>query len=180
GIGEGGMVLTKRDDLGEKVRKLRVHGMGDTTYHHEMIGINSRLDEIKAAALVAKFPFLEEWNRKRIENAKFYNKSLKDLPLILPEIPDDGSHIFHHYVIRTKNRDMLQSFLKEKGIQTGIYYPVPLHLQGCFQYLGYRRGSFPVSEMAAQESLAIPVYPELKKTEKDYIVKMIREYFEKG
>jgi len=177
GIGEGGMVLTKRHDLGKKVRKLRVHGMGDTTYHHEMIGMNSRLDEIKAAALVAKFPFLEEWNRKRIDNAIFYNTNLKDLPLVLPEIPDDGSHIFHHYVVRTEKRDGLQSFLKEKGIQTGIYYPIPLHLQECFRYLGYRDGSFPISERAAKESLAIPVYPELKKTEKDYIVRMIRGYF---
>jgi len=179
GIGEGGMVLTKRDDLGIKVRKLRVHGMGDTTYHHELIGINSRLDEIKAAALVAKLPYLEKWNKKRIKNARFYNRHLKGLPVILPQIPRDGSHIFHHYVIRTKNRDGLQSFLKQKGIQTGIYYPVPLHLQDCFKYLGYKNGSFPVSEVAARTSLAIPVFPELKKAEKQYIVEMIKLYFHK-
>lgn len=177
GIGEGGMVLTKRDDLGIKVRKLRVHGMGDTTYHHEMIGINSRLDEIKAAALVAKLPYLEEWNGQRIENARFYNNRLQGLPIVLPGIPEDSSHIFHHYVMRTRYRDGLQTFLREKGIQTGIYYPVPLHMQGCFQYLGYREGSFPVSEEAAKRNLAIPVFPELKKAEKEYIVEMIRLYF---
>ncbi|HPP06156.1 MAG TPA: DegT/DnrJ/EryC1/StrS family aminotransferase [Syntrophorhabdaceae bacterium] len=177
GIGEGGMVLTDREDLGEKVKKLRVHGMGVNTYHHEIIGINSRLDEIKAAAIFAKFPYLEEWNRKRWENARFYNEKLKDLPVILPPIPDDGSHIFHHYVIRTQDREGLQTFLKESGIQTGIYYPIPLHLQRCFNYLGYREGLLPVSEDAAKTSLALPVYPELKKTEKEYIVKKIKEFF---
>lgn len=177
GIGEGGMVLTNREDLGEKVKKLRVHGMGNNTYHHEIIGINSRLDEIKAAALYAKFPYLNEWNKKRIENARFYNSKLNGLPIILPSIPDDGSHIFHHYVIRTNHRDRLQAFLKKNNIQTGIYYPIPLHLQECFMYLGYKEGSFPISEDAAKTSLSIPVYPELKKKEKEYIVKKIIEFF---
>ncbi|MCX5812033.1 MAG: DegT/DnrJ/EryC1/StrS family aminotransferase [Proteobacteria bacterium] len=177
GIGEGGMVLTKRKDLGEKAKKLRVHGMGNATYHHEMIGINSRLDEIKACALVAKFPYLESWNAKRIENAKFYNKKLGGLPIMLPQLDNDTSHIIHQYVIRVKERDRLQGFLKEKGIQTGIYYPVPLHLQECFGYLGYAKGSFPVSEDAALTSLALPAYPELKKTEKNYIIDAIKEFF---
>lgn len=177
GIGEGGMVLTKRQDLGEKVRKLRVHGMEDTPYHHEMIGINGRLDEIKACALVVKFPYLQSWNRRRLENGKYYNKKLKNLPIILPNIEDETSHIFHQYVIRVKERDKLQGFLKEKGIQTGIYYPVPLHLQECFAHFGYSNGDFPAAEKAARTSLALPVYPELKKTEKDYIVKTVREFF---
>jgi dTDP-4-amino-4,6-dideoxygalactose transaminase len=177
GIGEGGMVLTKRKDLGEKVRKLRVHGMDNTPYHHEAIGFNSRLDEIKACALMAKFPYLESWNRKRIENAKFYNKRLKDLPIIFPNVGDDGSHIVHQYVIRLKERDGLQGFLKEKGIQTGIYYPVPLHLQECFSSLGYKKGSFPVAEEAALTSLALPAYPELTKAEKAYIVESVRAFF---
>ncbi len=180
GIGEGGMVLTKRKDLGEKVRKLRVHGMGGNHYHHEMIGINSRLDEIKACALVVKFPFLQTWNAQRIENARFYNKKLAGLPLILPPVGDDTSHIIHQYVLRVKAknvRDKLQNFLKEKGIQTGIYYPVPLHLQDCFKYLGYKKGSLPVAEEAALTSLALPVYPELKKAEKEYIVRSVREFF---
>jgi dTDP-4-amino-4,6-dideoxygalactose transaminase len=177
GIGEGGMVLTKRQDLGEKVRKLRVHGMEDTPYHHEMIGINSRLDEIKACALVVKFPYLESWNRKRLENAQYFNKKLQKLPIILPKIEDETSHIFHLYVIRVERRDKLQAFLKDKGIQAGIYYPVPLHLQECFARFGYKNGDFPEAEKASLTSLALPVYPELKKAEKDYIVKTVKEFF---
>jgi dTDP-4-amino-4,6-dideoxygalactose transaminase len=177
GIGEGGMVLTKRQDLGEKVRKLRVHGMEDTPYHHELIGINSRLDEIKACALVVKFPYLESWNRKRLENAQYFNKKLQNLPVILPKIEDETSHIFHLYVIRVEKRDKLQAFLKEKGIQAGIYYPVPLHLQECFVRFGYKSGDFPEAEKASLTSLALPVYPELKKAEKDYIVRTVKEFF---
>lgn len=177
GIGEGGMVLSKRKDLGERARKLRVHGMADTPYHHEMIGINSRLDEIKACALVMKFSHLQNWNMRRLKNAKYYNKMLRDLPIVLPKIEDDLSHIFHQYVIRVNERDKLQAFLKEKGIQTGIYYPVPLHLQECFAHFGFKRGDFPEAEKAALTSLALPVYPELKRVEKDYIVQSIRRFF---
>jgi len=177
GIGEGGMVLTSRQDLGEKLRKLRVHGIEDTPYHHEMIGINSRLDEIKACALVVKFPYLQSWNRRRLENAKYYNKKFHDLPMILPKIDDESSHVFHLYVIRVEKRDALQVFLKDRGIQTGIYYPVPLHLQECFAYYGYKRGDFPEAEKAALTSLSLPVYPELKKAEKDYIVSAVRDFF---
>jgi len=177
GIGEGGMVLSKRKDLGERARKLRVHGMADTPYHHEMIGINSRLDEIKACALVMKFPYLQKWNMRRLKNARYYNKKFRHLPIVLPKIEDESSHIFHQYVIRVEERDRLQAFLREKGIQTGIYYPVPLHLQECFSHFGYKLGDFPVAEKAALTSLALPVYPELKKVEKDYIVKSIQEFF---
>jgi dTDP-4-amino-4,6-dideoxygalactose transaminase len=177
GIGEGGMVLTRGQDLGEKVRKLRVHGMEDTPYHHEMIGINSRLDEIKACALVVKFPYLQSWNRRRLENAQYYNKKLQGLPIMLPKIEDETSHIFHLYVVRVEKRDALQAFLKDRGIQTGIYYPVPLHLQECFTRFGYKKGDFPEAEKAALTSLALPVYPELKKAEKDYIVKAVKEFF---
>jgi dTDP-4-amino-4,6-dideoxygalactose transaminase len=177
GIGEGGMVLSKRADLGEKVRKLRVHGMGAVPYRHEMLGINSRLDEIKACALVAKFPHLESWNRKRIENARFYNRKMADLPVTVPVIEDETSHIIHQYVIRVEERDRLQNFLKAKGIATGVYYPVPLHLQDCFKYLGYRKGGMPVAEMAAATSLALPAYPELTRLEKNYIMAAVREFF---
>ncbi len=177
GIGEGGMVLSKRSDLGGKIRKLRVHGMADIPYHHEMIGINSRLDEIKACALVKKFSHLQKWNMTRLKNARYYNRMLQSLPILLPRIEDESSHIFHQYVIRVEERDKLQTFLKEKGIQTGIYYPVPLHLQECFAHFGYARGDFPEAEKAALTSLALPVYPELKKVEKDYIIRSVREFF---
>ncbi len=176
GIGEGGMVYTKRANLGEKVKKLRVHGMGNQ-YYHEMIGLNSRLDELKACALAAKFPHLESWNTKRKANAAYYNKRFKKLPLTLPVIEDDTSHIFHHYVIRTQKRDELQNFLKERGVMTGIYYPLPLHLQPCFAYLGYAEGDFPVAEKSAKTSLALPVYPELKNAERAYVAKCVEDFF---
>jgi dTDP-4-amino-4,6-dideoxygalactose transaminase len=99
------------------------------------------------------------------------------LPITLPRIDDETSHIFHLYVIRVEKRDALQSFLKEKGIQAGVYYPVPLHLQQCFARFGYKNGDLPEAEKASLTSLALPVYPELKKAEKDYIVKSVREFF---
>jgi dTDP-4-amino-4,6-dideoxygalactose transaminase len=177
GIGEGGMVLTRRKDLFERAKKLRVHGMNETVYHHEIIGFNSRLDEIKACALLEKFPLLEGWNKRRIENALFYNRRLAGLPVSLPETTGEGDHIFHQYVIRTEKRDELKAFLLEKGVQTGIYYPLPLHLQECFASLGYRKGDLPEAEAASLTSLALPVFPELKKAEKVYITSSIREFF---
>jgi dTDP-4-amino-4,6-dideoxygalactose transaminase len=181
GIGEGGMVLTRRDDLGKRARQLRVHGMGERTYHHEEIGFNARLDEIKACALLEKVPYLDLWNGKRLANGLFYNKRLKDLPLALPLVENgERSHIFHQYVIRTrsqKERDGLKTHLQTKGIGTGIYYPLPLHLQPCFANLGYKAGEMPVAEDASRTSLALPVFPELKKAEKEYVVQSIREFF---
>jgi dTDP-4-amino-4,6-dideoxygalactose transaminase len=179
GIGEGGMVYTKRTDLGEKVKKLRIHGMANQ-YYHEIIGLNSRLDEIKACALAVKFPHLESWNAKRKANAVYYNRQFKNLPLTLPLIEDNESHIFHHYVIRTSRRDELQNFLKERGIITGVYYPVPLHLQSCFSYLGYKDGDFPIAERSAKTSLALPVYPELKNVERAYVAQSIKDFFKTG
>jgi dTDP-4-amino-4,6-dideoxygalactose transaminase len=178
GIGEGGMVLTRKKDLGERALKLRSHGM-DSPYHHEMIGLNARLDEIRACALVEKLPYLEEWNRKRIANGMYYNRRFADLPMVTPPTAGAGDHIFHQYVIRVEERDRLQAFLKEKGIGTGVYYPVPLHVQPCFDYLGNRKGDFPVAEEAARTSLALPVFPELKKAEKEYIIASIRGFFGK-
>ena len=178
GIGEGGMVLTMREDLGVKVKKLRVHGMGDKQYIHEMIGLNSRLDEIKALALTVKFDRLVSWNTKRLENAGFYNMNLRDLPVILPVIEDETSHIFHHFVLRTQKRDDLQVYLRENGVMTGVYYPMPLHVQPCFSGLGYKYGDFPVAEDASRTSLALPVFPELKVSEINYIIKKIRSFFD--
>jgi dTDP-4-amino-4,6-dideoxygalactose transaminase len=176
GIGEGGMVYTKRTDLAEKVKKLRVHGMGNQ-YFHEMIGLNSRLDEIKACALAAKFPHLESWNAKRKANAAYYSKRFRKLPVMLPIIEDDTSHIFHHYVIRTPRRDELQNFLKERGVMTGVYYPLPLHMQPCFAYLGYKEGDFPIAEESAKTCLALPIYPELKNAERAYVANCVKEFF---
>lgn len=179
GIGEGGMVLSKRADLGDKVRNLRVHGMGKVSYNHDMLGLNSRLDEIKACALAEKFPHLEEWNRKRIENALFYNRKLAGLPISVPDVSNgDGSHIIHQYVIRVQERDALKDYLAKEGVGSGIYYPLPLHMQPVFAKLGYKEGDFPIAEEASRTSLALPVYPELKKAEKAYIVATIRDFFQ--
>jgi dTDP-4-amino-4,6-dideoxygalactose transaminase len=178
GIGEGGLVLTGRDDLYDRAKKLRVHGMGSKTYVHELIGFNSRLDEIKACALLEKFPFLAGWNKGRIANAMYYNRKLQDLPIRLPWTDGSGDHIYHQYVIRVQKRDELKAFLQQKGIATGIYYPLPLHMQECFGYLGNKEGDFPVAEEASRTSLALPIYPELTKAEKEYIVTSIREFFE--
>ena len=178
GIGEGGMVLTRNKDLGDRARKLRSHGM-DAPYHHEMIGINARLDEVRACALVEKLPYLEGWNNKRIANGMYYNRRLADLPVVLPPTDGTGDHIFHQYVIRVKERDRFQAFLKERGIGNGVYYPVPLHLQPCFAYLDYKLGDLAVAEDAALTSLALPVFPELKKVEKEYVVDSIRAFFGK-
>ena len=164
GIGEGGMVLTQRADLSERARKLRVHGMGGQAYRHEIIGINSRLDEIKACALVEKLPYLEGWNRKRIENALHYNRKLRDLPLRLPDAGGKGDHIFHQYVIRTERRDGLKAHLQQKGVQTGIYYPMPLHLQDCFAYLGHKRGDFREAEAASLEQPCASRIPGVDKS----------------
>jgi dTDP-4-amino-4,6-dideoxygalactose transaminase len=177
GPGEGGMVLTGRADLYERAKSLRIHGMSSKTYHHELLGFNSRLDEIKSCTLLEKFPHLEEWNRKRIANAMYYNEKLKDLPVGLPLTDGSGDHIFHQYVVKAERRDELRAFLHEKGIASGIYYPLPLHLQDCFAYLGYKEGDFKVSEESSRTSLALPVFPELKKAQKDYIVRSIREFF---
>jgi dTDP-4-amino-4,6-dideoxygalactose transaminase len=178
GIGEGGMVLTKRQDLGERVRALRVHGMAGTTYYHEMLGINSRLDEIKSCALVEKFPYLEGWNRQRIENSLYYNRKLAGLPVALPAVEGDGSHIVHQYVIRLQERDALKEYLAKEGVGSGIYYPLPLHMQPCFSNFGYKEGDFPVAEEASRTSLALPVYPELKKAEKAYIAETVKDFFQ--
>lgn len=177
GIGEGGMVLTSSERVAKTLRKLRIHGMDERPYFHEIIGINSRLDEIKAYALYVKLKYLEEWNRKRIENAKYYNEMLKDLPIILPELKEDGSHVYHQYVIRVEERDKLKNYLEKNGVETGIYYPLPLHLQKCFEYLGYKEGDFREAEEASKKALAIPVHPELKEREREYVVKKIRRFF---
>jgi dTDP-4-amino-4,6-dideoxygalactose transaminase len=171
------MVLTKREDLYERLRMLRVHGMDNEPYRHIYLGLNSRLDEIKASALLVKLPFLEEWNRQRVEIATYYNARLKDLPIVLPEL---DSHVFHLYVIRYERRDELREFLQRKRIHTGIYYPLPLHLQPCFSFLGYKEGDFLEAERASKESLALPCYPGLKGNDLLYIVSSIREFFLHG
>lgn len=169
GFGDGGMVLSNDSSLAKKIRTLRVHG-SSPKYFHKMIGINSRLDTVQAAVLLVKLRHLSHWTKKRCRNAAYYDDVFRGIPkLTPPSVSDGNSSVYNQYIIRVPSRDKLVEHLKEKGIGTEIYYPVPLHLQDCFSYLGYKTGDFPESERAAQETLALPIYPELTKTQLQYV-----------
>ncbi len=180
GFGDGGMVLANNQRLAEKVGILRVHG-SKPKYYHKFIGINSRLDEIQAAALRIKLRYLEDWTKGRQERAERYDTFFKEAGLSdkvsLPVVKNGNRHVFNQYVVRVKKRDILREYLAKEGIGTEIYYPVPLHLQQCFKYLGYKRGDFPISEKAARETLALPIYPELTSAEQEYVVSKIAEFY---
>jgi dTDP-4-amino-4,6-dideoxygalactose transaminase len=174
--GDGGMIVTNDDALAERVRILRVHG-SKPKYYHRMVGVNSRLDALQAAILRVKLPHLHEWTAARQRVAARYDELFQDVQGIeIPYRAPDRSHIFHQYTIRVLDgrRDELRDFLKEQGIGTFIYYPLPLHLQECFQELGYREDDLPQSELASQEVLSLPVFPELTEAEQDYVIKQIQ------
>ncbi len=182
GFGDGGMVVTNDASLAEKIRVLRVHG-SQPKYYHKVIGGNFRLDALQAAVLRVKLKHLDDGTRKRQQHAAFYDRAFADLPLRTPVARWHGTgdahfHIYNQYVIRTKQRDKLQAFLKNAHVGTEIYYPVPLHRQECFAYLGHRPGALPEAEAAAQETLALPVYPELDQDQLQYVVDRIREFHE--
>jgi len=159
-FGDGGMVVTSNPETAEKLRMLR-NGGQRTRYDHQLIGVNSRLDELQAAILRVKLRHLEEWNHRRQHIAALYTALLGDSEVDPPiEIPD-AAHVYHLYVIRCKERDKLQKHLAERGVQTAIHYPTPIHLQGAYHWLNLRRGSFPVAERCAEQVLSLPVYPEL-------------------
>jgi dTDP-4-amino-4,6-dideoxygalactose transaminase len=181
GMGDGGFVSTNDDALAKKLFALRVHG-SEVKYYHKYVGLNSRLDGFQGATLRVKLPHLDEWTKKRQQNAAFYRKAFTDAGLneqiALPVERDDVRHIYNQFVIRVPaKRDELREFLTGKGIGTDVYYPVPLHLQECFAYLGYTEGDLPESERAARESLALPIYPELKDEQIEYVVESIAEFF---
>jgi dTDP-4-amino-4,6-dideoxygalactose transaminase len=180
GAGDGGMVITANPQMADRVRLLRTHG-AHQKYFHSMVGINSRLDELQAAILRVKLPFLQNWSNARRENAERYGKDFQSAGLLSwitpPTILPDRSHIFHQYVIRCKMRDSLHAFLKEKGVSTEIYYPVSLHEQECFQSLGYGAADLPRSHMASKETLALPIYPELSDAQRRYVVECIAEFY---
>ncbi len=180
GAGDAGMVVSNDELFAERVRRLRTHG-GITEYEHSEIGINSRLDELQAAVLLIKFSYLDGWSNLRAEKAATYTRLLNQASLAFtvkpPLIRPDGRHIFHQYVIRVPEyRDRLAQHLKENGVGTKVYYPIPLHRQTCFGYLGYDEGSFPESESAANETLALPIYPELTDEQQQYVVEMIQSF----
>jgi dTDP-4-amino-4,6-dideoxygalactose transaminase len=178
GAGDGGMVVTNDAVRAEKVRCLRGHG-AKPKYYHKLIGGNFRLDALQAAVICAKLPHLDSWTAARQKNASLYNRllSVGGLPVGLPSVVGDR-HIFNQYVIRLTNRDAVRFALKQRGVESEVYYPVPLHLQECFQYLGYRAGAFPESEAAALETLAIPIHPELTQAQAEYVVESLSAVLE--
>jgi dTDP-4-amino-4,6-dideoxygalactose transaminase len=159
-FGDGGMVLTNNPELAERVRLLREYGWRQR-YISEISGLNSRLDELQAAVLRVKLKYLDQWNEERRKKASIYTKLLEGTEIVCPTEKEPVRHVYHLYVIRTKKRDSLQAFLREKGIGTLIHYPTPIHLQNAYKNLGYRRGDLPVTEKYAQEVLSLPFYPEL-------------------
>jgi len=180
GAGDGGILTTSDDDIAARLRRLRAHG-GANEYEHEEVGINSRLDELQAAVLNVKFPHLDGWSDERAHKAEIYTKLLRDagVPIVTPQVRADGRHIFHQYVVRVPgNRDALMEHLKSHDVGSKIYYPIPLHLQKCFEYLGYKKGDFPEAEAAAKETLALPVYPELTEEQQNYVVDRISKIFQ--
>jgi dTDP-4-amino-4,6-dideoxygalactose transaminase len=181
GLGDGGIVTTNNDEYAEKLRVLRVHG-SKPKYYHKVVGVNSRLDTINAAAVEVKLGYLDKWSAARKANAEWYNKAfaeagLADRHMQTPYEVPGGRHIYNQYVIRAKDRDDLQKHLKDKGIGNEVYYPVPLHLQECFEELGYGEGDFPNAEAAAKETLALPIYPELTIEQKTYVVDTIKQFY---
>ncbi|MCK5533897.1 DegT/DnrJ/EryC1/StrS family aminotransferase [bacterium] len=174
GYGDGGMILTNNKKIAVKIKMLHQHG-SMKKYKHTLVGCNSRLDALQAAVLRVKLKNLNKWIDKRIEIAKMYNSLLKETGVILP-IADRGvKHVYNQYTIRVKNRDKVKRLLAEEGIATAIHYPLPLHLQKAFKFLGYKKGDFPQSEQAAKEVLSLPMCPELNKLQ----VKLVSETIKK-
>src|ERR1051326_4218710 len=173
------MIVCNDTQRGDRVRCLRGHG-AKPKYYHKIIGGNFRLDAIQAAVISAKLPHLDRWTAGRQRNANLYDRLFRDSGAStgLPAMVTDR-HIFNQYVIRLSQRDELQAFLKQKGIGTEVYYPVPLHLQECFAYLGYGNGSLPESERAAKETLALPIYPELSESQIRFVVDCVCEFVDK-
>lgn len=179
--GDGGMVSVPDDEeRAARLKRLRVHGEG-RTYYHEEIGINSRLDALQAAILRVRLRHLEEWNEERRIVAERYKMLFAEknlLDRITPPAEQPGNrHVYHQYVVRAQKRDELQKFLAERGVTSRVYYPLPLHLQHCFAYLGGKEGDFPVSEMLAREVLALPMFPELLPEEQERVVSAIADFY---
>lgn len=201
--GDGGMIVTNNDDIATIAKALKTHGSGENgqkaynllnnieeevqkaegandtvynplKYYNYLIGYNSRLDAIQAAILNVKIKEIDNWNAKRREVAEIYNEALKSTDLVTPVTRDYVEPVYHMYVLQSENREELLEKLKEAGVATGVYYPVPLHLQKCYKNLGYKEGDMPVSEYLSNRTFAIPVYPELTKDQVDYIINTIK------
>ena len=183
GIGDGGIVTVNKSKLSELLRLKRVHG-AERSYYHRMIGGNFRLDPIQATVIRIKLNHLNGWHQQRQKNAQYYNMLFAEselnekirTPSIMHPKTMQNHHIFNQYVIRTERRAELQSFLESQGISSGVYYPIPFHLQECFKFMGGNKGDFPVSESAAKEVLALPVYPGITAGMQERVVEQIKAF----
>lgn len=171
--GDGGAICTDSEELYKRLKRIRNYGQEEKYYSKE-IGINSRLDEIQAAILRVKLKYLDEWNKERNEIAQRYKREL--IGIRMQKISENTFSCYHLFVIENNKRDELRNFLKVKGIDALIHYPVPIHLQKCYEYLGYKKGDFPVSERVSDTILSIPIYPELKVNEQKYISKELNDF----
>ncbi len=173
--GDAGALVTKSDEIAGRVRLLRDHGQ-EAKYVHSILGYNSRLDTIQAVVLSAKLSYLDFWNKKRRQTAQLYSQRLRDLPVVLPAELVGTRAIYHVYQIRTKLRDQLHAYLIKQGIHTSFHYPIPLHLQPALKFLGYKKGSFPVSERFADETLSLPMFPYLSHREVRFVANYIHRF----
>jgi dTDP-4-amino-4,6-dideoxygalactose transaminase len=186
--GEGGAVVTNDDDLANKIKLMREHGQSKK-YYHDTYGHNYRMEGIQGAVLGVKLKYLQEWTKQRRKVAEKYKELLSNIeqisiPLEMPEV----KHVYHLYVVkvngkniteREETRNRLQSFLSDNGISSGLHYPIPLHLQKCFSHLGYKKGDFPVTEELAQTGISLPMFPELRDEQIEYVALKIKEFFQK-
>ncbi len=176
-FGDGGMITTNNEQLAERIRMLRFHGQR-VKYQNEILGYNSRLDEIQAAILNVKFQYLESWNARRCALADRYNQAFRNVPgLCIPVETEHAHSVYHLYSLMVDERDRLAHFLSEKGVGSSIYYAIPLHLQKALQFLGYKSGDFPASERLSARALALPMYPELSDQEQDEVIKAVLSFY---
>lgn len=177
GFGDGGMIVTQDDTLYDTLGKLRTHG-SRKTYYHEIVGFNSRLDTLQAAVLQAKLSHLSSWSDARRRNAAFYDAAFADVAeIVTPYVDPANTSIYNQYTIRADRRDELQAHLTARGIGCAVYYPLPLHLQPCFAYLGYQQGQCPESERASKEVISLPVFPELTAQQRDEVASVVRAFY---
>jgi dTDP-4-amino-4,6-dideoxygalactose transaminase len=178
GCGDGGMVLTSDAAIAEKMRLLRVHGSRDR-YYHSMIGFNSRLDTLQAALLLIKLSHLDGWSEKRREHARYYDNKFEQTSVCTPRVVEGNESVYNQYTVRVAGRDALREHLKARGIGCAVYYPLALHLQECFSFLGYKSGDFPHAECASGSVLSLPVYPELTRAQLDEVASAVLEWVAK-
>ncbi len=174
-IGDGGMIVTNNEAVANECKKLRMYGM-EKTYYANIEGYNSRLDEMQAAILLAKLPFLDKWNKRRMEIAKYYKENINNALIKIPGIRKGAEHVYHLFVIRTPRRDELKKYLEENGVGSAIHYPFPIHLQKAYDFLGYKDGDFVETEKASQEILSLPIFPGMTSEEMASVVSVLNSF----